>query len=174
MKLNENLKIEQLPIGNSTALIIDNTFEDPSKILTEENFKFESKEKPLIPFPLGSRTRLSLDNSIIDLVNDHYKKSFTKINAELILTEGMDIENYESNLNERIVYDNDEYEYMPPDQLEHKERDRYKDKGEPIGLVLDNKEKYTKYINNHPARPIFDMDDRYLCYVFFQIIINLN
>ena len=136
MKLNENLKVELLPISDSTALIIDNAFEDPSKILTEENFKFESKEKPLIPFPLGSRTRLSLDNSIIDLVNDHYKKSFTKINAELILTEGMDIENYESNSGERVVYDNDEYEYMPPDQLAHIERDRYKDKGEPIGLSL--------------------------------------
>lgn len=146
MKLNQNLETTLFPLGSNTLLSIDNFFDDPAEILKKENFEFNYDGEPLLPFPLGVRTRLDIGQDVIDLVNKQYNTKYTKASADLILTTWEDIENYESN-------------YLKNDGEEH---------GESFISDLRKDDFLEQFTNNHPARPIFDWKCRHVAYCFMQ------
>lgn len=149
MKINNNLVVQKHPIGDTFCLIIDDFFSDISEIVNEETVKLNFEGEPLMPFPLGAKTRLNVDNpDIFTIIEDHYETKPLTANADLTFTTFNDMSLYNdfSKIEEEID-------------------------DEMINLELGSVKRRNwikSFLNIHPGRPIFDAKNRYHGICFLQ------
>ena len=185
MEINKDFKLAHQPLADTKVLIIDNFLKNPLDLTSR---KFEHKEQ-LMPYPIGRREKENINEPILyEIIEQNYNTTVSSTQAEYVYTDFHDLGDYKSTAFEEVMIKNwGKYASAPaPHEVPY---ETYDETGQVLksrelavtdnpGNLINNDENFTdekefidflikeKGFQNHPARPRWDVKQRYHAILF--------